>query len=44
MTGPCKVAPLIMGIANPVAVLLGPDGAVYIGDWTAGAIYRITGA
>lgn len=39
-----KVTPLIMGIANPVAVLLGPDGAVYIGDWTAGTIYRIVGA
>jgi glucose/arabinose dehydrogenase len=35
------VAPFIVGIANPAAVLLGADGAVCVGDWTSGTIYRI---
>jgi glucose/arabinose dehydrogenase len=39
-----SVAPFLTGIAHPVAVLLGPDGALYISDWTSGTIYRITGA
>jgi len=27
-----------------VAILVGPEGAVYIGDWTSGVIYRISGS
>jgi glucose/arabinose dehydrogenase len=33
--------PLITGIANPVAVTLAPDGALLVGDWTSGTVYRI---
>lgn len=38
------VVPFVTGITNPVAVLLGPDGALYVGDWTSGTIYRIVGS
>ena len=31
----------LTGIKNPVAVALGPDGALYAGDWSSGAVYRI---
>jgi glucose/arabinose dehydrogenase len=33
--------PLITGIANPVAVTPAPDGALLVGDWTSGTVYRI---
>ena len=29
------------GVKSPVAVVVGPDGAVYIGDWATGTVYRI---
>jgi glucose/arabinose dehydrogenase len=38
------VAPFITGITNPVAVLLGPDGALYVSDWKSGTVYRIVGS
>jgi hypothetical protein len=31
----------IKGIKSPVAVTVGPDGAVYVGDWARGTVYRI---
>lgn len=33
--------PFLTGLKNPVAVSLGPDGALYVSDWTTGTIYRI---
>ena len=35
------VEPFVSGIEKPVPVLLAPDGAVLIGDWATGSIYRI---
>jgi glucose/arabinose dehydrogenase len=35
------VEPFLTGLKNPVAVLLAPDGALFVGDWTTGTIYRI---
>jgi glucose/arabinose dehydrogenase len=35
------VAPLLTGIKNPVAVAVGPDGALYTADWSSGTIYRV---
>ncbi len=29
------------GFTNPVAVIVGADGAVYVGDWGRGVVYRI---
>jgi glucose/arabinose dehydrogenase len=31
----------VKGIKQPVAVAVGPDGAVYVGDWSTGTVYRI---
>jgi glucose/arabinose dehydrogenase len=31
----------IKGIKSPVAVTVGPDGAVYVGDWATGSVYRV---
>jgi glucose/arabinose dehydrogenase len=36
------VAPFLTGVERPVAVLLAPDGALLVGDWQTGAIYRIS--
>jgi glucose/arabinose dehydrogenase len=38
------VEPFITGIANPVPVLLAPDGSLFIGDWKTGTIYRLAGS
>jgi glucose/arabinose dehydrogenase len=35
------VEPFLAGVTSPVAVVLGPDSAVYVGDWATGSIYRI---
>ena len=35
------VAKFITGLQNPVPVILGPDNALYIGDWGAGIVYRV---
>ena len=34
-------APFLSGLTNPVPVAVGPDGALYVGDWGTGQIYRI---
>ena len=34
--------PLLTGVQNPVAVALGPDGSLFVSDWTTGTIYRVT--
>jgi glucose/arabinose dehydrogenase len=31
----------VTGIKNPVAVVVAADGAVLVGDWTTGTIYRV---
>ena len=33
--------PFLTGIARPVAVIVGPDGALYVGDWASGTVDRI---
>ena len=35
------VAPFLTGVQKPVAVLLGPDGSLFVGDWQSGTIYQI---
>lgn len=37
------VRPFLTGVKNPVPVVLSPDGAVLVGDWTSGIVYRIAG-
>lgn len=38
------VSTFLRGLANPVPVAVGPDGAVYVGDWGTGLVYRIATA
>jgi glucose/arabinose dehydrogenase len=38
------VSTFLTGIKNPVAVVVGPDGALYAGDWSTGSVYRIAAA
>jgi glucose/arabinose dehydrogenase len=38
------VSAFLTGVKNPVAVALGPDGGLYVGDWSTGTVYRVTGA
>ena len=33
----------LTGFANPVPVLVDATGALFVGDWTSGRLYRITG-
>ena len=35
------VTPFLTGFENPEPVMVGPDGAVFVGDWQTGTIYRI---
>jgi hypothetical protein len=35
------VSTFMSGLENPVPVILGPDGALYVGDWGSGIIYRV---
>ena len=35
------VRPFLTGLKNPVPVVRAPDGAILVGDWTQGTIYRI---
>jgi glucose/arabinose dehydrogenase len=37
-------APFLTGLEHPVPVLLAPDGALLVGDWGTGTVYRITTA
>jgi glucose/arabinose dehydrogenase len=39
-----SVSPFLAGLKNPVAVGVGPDGAVFVGDWGTGVMYRIASA
>jgi hypothetical protein len=34
--------PFLTGLRNPFGVVLGPDGALYVGDWTAGTVFRVS--
>jgi glucose/arabinose dehydrogenase len=34
--------PFLSGVKNPVALTRTPDGAVLVGDWTTGVLYRIS--
>ena len=43
-TAPATAAPFLTGFENPMAVVVGPDGALYAGDWSTGAIYRVAPA
>ncbi len=36
------VSTFISGLDEPVPVILGPDDALYIGDWGRGIVYRVT--
>jgi glucose/arabinose dehydrogenase len=36
------VEPFLTGLTNPVPVIDAPDGAVLVGDWGSGTIYRIS--
>jgi glucose/arabinose dehydrogenase len=38
------VTPFLTGLEQPVAVAIGPDGAVFVGDWGTGTVYRIGAA
>jgi hypothetical protein len=38
------VSTFISGLEQPVPVILGPDNALYIGDWGRGIVYRIAAA
>jgi glucose/arabinose dehydrogenase len=38
------VHPFLSGIANPVAVVAAEDGAVLVGDWKSGTVYRVAGS
>ena len=37
-------APLVTGLTNPVPIAVSPDGAVLVGDWGTGTVYRIAAA
>ena len=36
------VFPVLTGVRNPVPVQLTSDGALLVGDWATGAVYRIS--
>jgi hypothetical protein len=38
------VSPFLGGLKNPVPVGVNPDGAIVVGDWGTGIIYRISTA
>jgi hypothetical protein len=35
---------LITGFENPLPLAVAPDGALLVGDWTRGIVYRIASA
>ena len=37
-----RTTTLLTGLKNPTAVATGARGALYVGDWTTGKIYRVT--
>ncbi len=36
------VTPFLTGLTSPMPVVLGPEDALYVGDWATGIVYRIT--
>lgn len=36
-----EALPFLEGLSNPVPVALGPEGALYVGDWSTGTVYRV---
>jgi glucose/arabinose dehydrogenase len=38
-----RTTSFLTGFTNPVPVLVDGTGALYVGDWTSGRLYRITG-
>ena len=36
-----RAAPLLTGFENPLPLAVAPDGALLVGDWTRGVVYRI---
>jgi glucose/arabinose dehydrogenase len=38
-----KTTAFLTGFTNPVPVVLDGNGALFVGDWTTGKVYRITG-
>ncbi len=38
------VTPFLTGVKQPVPVLAGPNGDVFVGDWATGTIYRVSSA
>jgi glucose/arabinose dehydrogenase len=38
------VSTFMTGLENPVPVILGSDGALFVGDWGTGIIYRVAGS
>jgi glucose/arabinose dehydrogenase len=39
-----RAAALITGFENPLPLAVGRDGALLVGDWTRGIVYRIASA
>jgi len=39
-----SVSPFLTGMKDPLPVLTTPDGALLVGDWSTGTIYRIARA
>jgi glucose/arabinose dehydrogenase len=39
-----RATPLLTGFANPLPLAVAPGGALLVGDWTRGTIYRISRA
>ena len=39
-----SATPMLTGLTNPMPVAVTPDGAVLIGDWGTGTVYRIAAA
>jgi glucose/arabinose dehydrogenase len=37
-----KATPYLTGVKNPFGVVVGPDNALYVGDWTTGTVYRVS--
>ena len=35
------VTPFLTGLTSPMPVLVAPDGALFVGDWATGIVYRI---
>ena len=43
-TTAATIGPFLTGLKQPVAVATAPDGAVLVGDWGTGTVYRIAAA